>query len=311
MHIAEYIIAVRHRIHDHAHRADIIDLVDRLMLGVHFAVNGINMLDARRNRIMDMRLRQLLADALLYPLEEFLVLLALRPEALDDLVIADRVEHLEAQVLQLPFDTAHTQPVRDRRIDLHGFERLVALLALGQELERARVMQPVGQLDQDDADILGHGEEHLAQVLELLLLLGIAQHAQAGNAVHQLRDRRAKLVFDLLVAELRILDAVVQQRGADRIRIQPHFNHDLGHRDRMDDIRLAVFPLLPLVRRGGALIGCADFFNIRLRILFLHALDQKIQFILHIISPSAVIPPCFAAWQGRPSPIYPPYPRKA
>ena len=53
-----------------------------------------------------------------------------------------------------PFDTAHTQPVRDRRIDLHGFERLVALLALGQELEGTGIVQSVSQLDEDNADIL-------------------------------------------------------------------------------------------------------------------------------------------------------------
>ena len=67
--------------------------------------------------------------------------------------------------------------MRDRRVNLHGFQRLVALLALGQELEGTGIVQSVGQLDQDNADILRHGEEHLAQVLELLLLLGVAQHA--------------------------------------------------------------------------------------------------------------------------------------
>ena len=187
------------------------------------------MLDARGDRVFDVRFLELGADALLNALEELLVLFALGFQALDDLIVADRVEHLEAQVLEFPLDAAHAQTVRDGRVNLHRLERLVALLALGQVLEGARVMQAVGQLDQDDADILGHGHEHFAQVLKLLLLLGITQHAQAGDAVHQLGDRRAELVLDLLIAELGVLNAVVQQRGADRIRVQPHLDHDLGH----------------------------------------------------------------------------------
>ena len=285
VHIAEHVVAVRNRVHDHTHRADVVDLVDRLVLGVHLAVDRVDVLDARGDRVFDVRFLELGADALLNALEELLVLFALGFQALDDLVVADRVEHFEAQVLEFPLDAAHAQTVRDGRIDLHRLERLVALFSLGQVLEGARVVQAVGQLDQDDADVLGHCHEHLAQVLKLLLLLGIAQHAQAGDAVHQLGDRRAEFVFNLLIAELGVLDAVMQQRRADRIRIQPHLDHDLGYRDRVDDIRLAVFALLPLVRRCGALIGRTDLPDIGLRVLLLHALEQKIQFVLHTSFP--------------------------
>jgi len=41
-------------------------------------------------------------------------------------------------------------------------------LALGREvLEGAHVVQAVGELDEDDADIADHSEEHLADVLGL------------------------------------------------------------------------------------------------------------------------------------------------
>ena len=149
---------------------------------------------------------------------------------------------------------------------------LSLLLALRQELERARVVQAVGQLDEDDADVLRHREEHLAQILELLLLFGVAQHTQSGDAVHQLSDRGAELVLDLLIAKLGVLDAVVQQRRADGVRIQTHLDDDLRHRDRVDDIRLAVAALLPLMRLGGALIGGANFLDVGLRVLLLHTL---------------------------------------
>ena len=41
----------------------------------------------------------------------------------------------------------------------------------GHVLERAHVVQPVGELDDDDPPIISHGNEHRAQVLDLLLQL--------------------------------------------------------------------------------------------------------------------------------------------
>jgi hypothetical protein len=40
-------------------------------------------------------------------------------------------------------------------------------------LERPHVVQAVRELDQDHADVLGHGEDHLAEVLGLLFLRGL------------------------------------------------------------------------------------------------------------------------------------------
>ena len=43
---------------------------------------------------------------------------------------------------------------------------------LGEELEGAHVVEAVGELHQDDADVVHHGQEHLAVVLGLPLLGG-------------------------------------------------------------------------------------------------------------------------------------------
>jgi hypothetical protein len=40
-------------------------------------------------------------------------------------------------------------------------------------LQGAHVMEPIRKLYKDDPDIIYHGEEHLAEVLRLLLLSGI------------------------------------------------------------------------------------------------------------------------------------------
>ncbi len=72
-------------------------------------------------------------------------------------------------------------------------------LSARQCVERAHVVQPVGELDDDDADVLGHGQEHLAHVLGLLLLhgLGLPNLAELRDAVDQARDVAAEALLDL------------------------------------------------------------------------------------------------------------------
>ena len=62
-------------------------------------------------------------------------------------------------------------------------------LLLGEELQRAHVVQPVGELDQDHPQVGDHRQEHLAERLGLLLFLrdvGVA--GDLGDAVDQLGD---------------------------------------------------------------------------------------------------------------------------
>ena len=47
---------------------------------------------------------------------------------------------------------------------------IVALALRRQVVERPHVVRAVGELDQDDADVARHREDHLAEVLGLLLL---------------------------------------------------------------------------------------------------------------------------------------------
>ena len=80
-----------------------------------------------------------------------------------------RLEELEGQVFQLRLHAGHAEPVRQRRVDLPGLQR-DPLPPLGRQvLQRPHVVQPVGQLDDDDAGVLGDRQQQLAVVLDLLL----------------------------------------------------------------------------------------------------------------------------------------------
>jgi hypothetical protein len=64
-------------------------------------------------------------------------------------------------------------------------------------------MQSIGKLDEDYAQVFGHGDKHLAQVFRLRFLAGdryIAlpcQPAKFGHPVHQLADIGPELFFEL------------------------------------------------------------------------------------------------------------------
>ena len=88
------------------------------------------------------------------------------------------MERLEREVLELPLHLVDPEPVRERRVHLERLAGLLHLLLLAEVLDRAQVVEPVGELDQDDADVLGHRHDHLPVVLRLGLLAAL----EAGRA---------------------------------------------------------------------------------------------------------------------------------
>jgi len=63
-----------------------------------------------------------------------------------------------------------TKAMGDRRVDLERLARLLELLLLRQRAERAHVVEAIGKLDQDDAHVARHRDDHLAVVLGLRLV---------------------------------------------------------------------------------------------------------------------------------------------
>ena len=121
--------------------------------------------------------------------------------------------------------------------DFQGFVGDVRCFSSEQVLEGAHVVQAVGQLDQDDADVLGHGHEHLAVVFGLLFLFGFEADApQLGDPVYQMGDIGAKFLFYLFQGHPRILHHIVQQGGHDGGGIHLQVCQDSGHLERMEDI---------------------------------------------------------------------------
>ena len=190
---------------------------------------------------------ELLAQVAARPLDVVLALVALLADQLLDLVVLAWMERGEREVLQLPLDRVDAEPVRQRREDLQRLLRLLLLLVLRHRAERAHVVQAIGELDQDDPDVAGHRDHHLAVVLGLAIVAALEGDArELGDAVHERRDLLAELAAHLVQRRARVLDRVVQQRGGERGRVEPHPGADLRDAERMHDEVLAA---------GAALIG--------------------------------------------------------
>ncbi len=179
-----------------------------------------------------------------------------RDEAADDRRARLGVEDAERQVLQLLAHPLHAHPAGERRVDVHRLARLLALLVGAHRPDRAHVVQPVGELDQDHPQVLGHRHEELAEVLGLLGLgRGELQVGQLGDAVHQLGHLGAELARDLGIGRAGVLDRVVQQRGDDGRVVELHLGQDRGDRDGMGEIGLARVAQLPLVHLRAVVVG--------------------------------------------------------
>ena len=139
------------------------------------------------------------------------------------------------------------------------------------------VVQAVGELDQQDAQVLAHRQEELAQVLGRALVLGQRLDLrQLGDAVDQPGDLGAEVLLDFLDHGERILDRVVEQGGDDRLLVELEFGHQAGHLDRMAEIGIAAGTLLGAVLLDGIDIGAVEHGLVRVGLVGFHPFDKFI-----------------------------------
>ena len=161
---------------------------------------------------------------------------------------------LEGQVLQLVLDLLHPESVRDRGVDVQRLLRNDEATVLRHVVQRPHVVQSVGQLHQDDPDVVHHGEQHLAKVLGLpLRMRREGDRADLRDPLDHVRHLGAEQFRHALDRGQGVLDNIVEQTGRDRDVVQPHVRHQSRHLERVGDIRFARAPFLAGVLRLGEL----------------------------------------------------------
>ena len=120
-------------------------------------------------------------------------------DVLLDLIVTDWVEVLDTKIFKLLLDLLHTKAVCQGSVDLHRFKRSHTALVVGLDRKRTHIVQPIAKLDENNADILRHCEQHLAQIFDMLVLFILhLQRNDLSQSVYQNGDVLTKHFFNFL-----------------------------------------------------------------------------------------------------------------
>ena len=162
------LIALGHRLEDDAEGQKVVELIQGDLLGLEFAVDAVVMLQAAADFTHQIMLRQFLPEELADLLNIFLPLPLLPGQTFLNLLVGLRLQVIKGQVFQFRLNAEHPQPSRQGGVDIQGLLGDALLPLRGHIAQGAHVMNPVRQLHQQDPDVMGHGEDHLADVFRLL-----------------------------------------------------------------------------------------------------------------------------------------------
>jgi hypothetical protein len=248
-------VAVANGLGEDADAYQVVDVTELPAAHDHLLVDRVVVLRASGDGCLDVLPPQVVLD-LVDHLGEVLVAgrRTLRDKP-DDLVVQLGVEGGEGEVLDLPLEGVHAEPVGQRCVDL---QRLACdALTLGVITESPHVVEAVGELDDEDPDVLRHRDHHLADGLGLGRF-AVLDLVELGQAVDEHRDLVAEVGAQLLQRVGGVLDGVVQEGGTQRRRRHAELGEDRRDRDRMRDVRIAAQPGLPTMPLLCRLVGLLD-----------------------------------------------------
>ncbi len=200
-----------------------------------------------------------------------------RIEPLADHAVGVGVELAEGEVLQLLAHLMHAHPARERRVDVERLLRRAAARLRRPMRDGTHVVQPVGELDQQDPYVVGDGEQELAQILGLLRLLGDqVELLQLGQPFDQNADVAAEEAVDLGAGRVGVLDRVVQQRRGDGRVVELELGENRGDLQRVGEVRVAGGPHLLTMRPHGIDIGAVEQVFVGGGIVLLDLVDQVV-----------------------------------
>ena len=165
----------------------------------------------------------------------------------------------------------------ERRIDIEGFLGDPPPFVQRHEMQRAHIMQAVGELDERHANVFNHGQEQLTEVFRLSgpLREKVERHV-LGQSVDKKADIAAEKLVDFLARQIGVLDRVVQHRGDDRRVVELHVGQDGGDFERVGKIGIAGGPLLRAMRLHGVNIGAIEQDFVGVRVIATHPVDEFI-----------------------------------
>ena len=162
------------------------DFRESLPLGLHLAVDGIQVLLTPGDGRLDAFGGEGICERLAYLVYQLGTIAARGADRACNALGAHRIERCEAEVLEFDAQVVHAEAIGDRRVELQGFTRDALALLAAERPERAHVVQAIREFYQNDANVLGHRHGHLLEVLGLGFGAGLEDGGELGDAVHDL-----------------------------------------------------------------------------------------------------------------------------
>ena len=195
MHDAECGVAILQVIDNDAQGAHVIDLGKLDALFPHLVPDAVDVLRSTVNfGVFHPERLKLLAHLRHRISDELFALAALLVEHFGDALVDIGMQETEGQILQFPLQLPNAEPIGQRRVE---FQRLTGHLHAqvvrigGVE---AQGLRPAGQTQQHDANVLDHGEQHLAQHFDLRLHLDRVHFARLEVGSDKTAGNRPQLV---------------------------------------------------------------------------------------------------------------------
>ena len=142
-------------------------------------------------------------------------------------------------------------------------------------LDRAHVVEAVSKLDQDHPDVIGHGDQHLAEVFRLRLLIALEMDLpDLRDPFHQPRNILTEFFFDLGPRPDGVLNGVMHETRDNRRHIQPEGGENFGHGKGMRQVRLPGTAELSLMRLRREVVRPANQFHLGVGVITPDLLDQ-------------------------------------
>ena len=140
-----------------------------------------------------------------------------------------------------------------------------------KKIQRTHVVQTVGKLDNDDADILRHGDKNFAEIFRFRLFFRLEHDfIEFGYARNKLKHLVAEFAAHVLFVRLGILDDVVQQRRRNRIGVESELDQNFRYRTRVNKVRFARRAPLVTVRILGKIVCVQQHITAFVRVIFVY-----------------------------------------
>ena len=198
-------------------------------------------------------------------------------QPLGDRAIGFGIDIAEGQFFQFLAHALHAHAAGERRIDFHRLLGDAQALVLRHMVERAHVVETVGELDQEDAHVLRDGQQQLAQILRLLRLPGNEiELLQLGQALDELAKFGTEQFVDFLPGRRGVLDRVMEKGDSDRRLVHVHVGEDGRDFERVREIGIARSAPLMAMLLHRIDISLVEQRLVHVGLVALNALDKLI-----------------------------------